>query len=606
MRQTADSVLHDVFGYSEFRPGQRDIIDTLMRGTHVLAVMPTGGGKSLCYQIPAILSEGLTIVVSPLVALMDDQVAALHANGTDAVRIHSGMDRDSQLEAWDHVRSGRCKIIYLSPERLMSERVLAALSDFEIAYFIIDEAHCISKWGVSFRPEYEMLSQLKERFPQAVFGAFTATADRATREDIAEKLFPGKSITSVHGFDRPNLKLMVGAKDNWRRQLMDFLEDKEGQSGIVYCLSRKYTEDVAAYLVEQGLNAIAYHAGQDPDLRKINQDRFMSEDAVIMVATIAFGMGIDKPDIRFVCHLNLPATVEAYYQEIGRAGRDGAPAETLMLFGLDDIRMRRMFIDQDGEDDAHKVREHKRLDSLLAYCEASQCRRQTLLAYFDEDTEPCGNCDNCLNPPVLVDGTRHAQMILSAVYRTGQVFGAAHVIDVVRGASTQKIVERGHDQLPTFGVGADQSKPYWLAFVRQLVAGGILSINIQKYGCLEITPHGRELLRGNADFQFREIRMVTSKKSRQSTRTERPSHELSNADDQLLTRLKTLRLELARARNVPAYVVFPDTTLTEIAATRPRTLEQLSEVNGVGPKKLKDYGETFLTAVSEAEGTTPV
>ncbi|MDA4848398.1 DNA helicase RecQ [Hoeflea sp. E7-10] len=590
------SVLRHVFGYHEFRPGQARIIEQLMAGEHVLAVMPTGGGKSLCYQIPAILADGLTIVVSPLVALMDDQVAALNANGVEAVSIHSGMDREAQIDAWQAVQAGRTKLLYLSPERLMGQRMLDALSRLNLFMFVIDEAHCISKWGVSFRPEYEMLSGLKERFPGAAFGAFTATADAATRKDIAEKLFPGEGTTIVQGFDRPNLRLAVTPKDNWRRQLLGFLEDRKDQSGIVYCLSRKYTEEVAGFLKDEGWNAIAYHAGQDTGTRRHSQDRFMSEDAVIMVATIAFGMGIDKPDIRFVCHLNLPGSVEAYYQEIGRAGRDGAPAETLMLYGLDDIRMRRMFIDQDGEDDAHRLREHKRLDSLLAYCEAATCRRKVLLAYFDEEIEPCGNCDTCLDPPKRIDGTRHAQMLLSAVYRTGQVFGAAHVIDVVRGAETQKIMERGHDRLPTFGVGAEQSKPYWQAFVRQLVAGGALRINIQKYGCLEITEEGAQILRGERGFEYHDAPIV-SKRERKKKKTAAAA-SLSTADDELLTKLKALRLELAREKNVPAYVVFPDATLIEMAAARPADQEALAEISGVGPKKLAEYGEVFLEAIN--------
>ena len=594
------SVLHHVFGYSAFRPGQERIIDHLLAGEHVLAVMPTGGGKSLCYQIPAILSEGITVIVSPLVALMDDQVAALNANGVAAVGIHSGMDREAQYAAWDAVKRGEVRIVYMSPERLMGERMLTALGELNVAMFVIDEAHCVSKWGVSFRPEYEMLSQLKERFTGVTFGAFTATADAATREDIARKLFPGPGTTMVQGFDRPNLRLAVAPKSAWRGQLLDFLADKSGRSGIVYCLSRRFTEEVAAFLSGEGFNAIAYHAGQDAAARKRGQDRFMSEDAVVMVATIAFGMGIDKPDIRFVCHLNLPGSVEAYYQEIGRAGRDGAPAETLMIYGLDDIRMRRMFIDDDGEDEAHKRREHKRLDSLLAYCEASACRRKALLAYFDEEIEACGNCDNCLDPPTLVDGTRHAQMLLSAVYRTGQVFGAAHVIDVVRGAETQKILERGHDRLPTFGVGEDHSKQYWQAFVRQLVAGGALSINIRKYGCLEITQPGADILRGKRSFEFREPQ-IAAKRDRKKKRPAAAA-TLSSADDELLTRLKALRLELAREKNVPAYVVFPDATLIEMAAERPADLDAMAGINGVGPKKLSEYGDVFLQAITDAVG----
>ena len=598
MTSDASSVLRDVFGYHEFRPGQEQIIDCLLAGENVLAVMSTGGGKSLCYQIPAIVSDGLTVVVSPLVALMDDQVAALAANGVGAVCIHSGMTREEQVKAWTSVRDGHCRMVYMSPERLMTERMLEAFSSLSVSLFVVDEAHCISKWGVSFRPEYEMLSQLRERFPASTFGAFTATADEATRNDIVRQLFPNRGRIVVQGFDRPNLRLAVNAKDNWRRQISAFLEDKREQSGIAYCLSRKFTEEVTDFLNESGFKAITYHAGQEASLRKANQDRFMSESGVVMVATIAFGMGIDKPDIRFVSHLNLPGSVEAYYQEIGRAGRDGLPAETLMLFGLDDIRMRRMFIDQDGGDDQHRLREHKRLDSLLAYCEAAQCRRKTLLAYFDEEIEPCGNCDTCLNPPVRIDGTRHAQMVLSAVYRTGQYFGAAHVIDVVRGAESQKIFKCGHERLPTFGVGKDHSKQYWTAFIRQMVAGGVLSINIQKYGCLEMTDLGHTILRGKESFEFRDIPATAKPQRRKSTKATASATELSVADEQLLSQLKSLRLELARVRNVPAYVVFPDATLIEMAAERPRNLKALADINGVGPKKLQDFGADFLAIVN--------
>ncbi len=596
--QTPDQVLQGVFGFNAFRPGQREIAELIADGGHVLAVMPTGAGKSLCYQVPAVMSGRLTIVVSPLVALMDDQIAGLRANGVDAACIHSGMTRDDQVAAWMSVRAGDCRLLYLSPERLMTERMLAALGKLDIASFVIDEAHCISKWGANFRPEYAQLSRLAELFPGAAIAAFTATADAATRDDIADKLFKGQGRIIVHGFDRPNLRLGVAAKTDWKRQLIAFLEDKREQSGVVYCLSRKFTEEVAAYLNGQGLTALGYHAGMEAWQRKAHQDRFMSEDAVVMVATIAFGMGIDKPDIRYVCHLNLPSSMEAYYQEIGRAGRDGLAAETLLLYGLDDIRLRRQFIVQDGEDGGHKLREHKRLDSLLAYCEAARCRRAALLSYFDETIEACGNCDTCLNPPQVVDGGERARLLMAAIEQTGQYFGAAHLIDLLRGAETQKIRDRGHDRLTSHGSGAAHSKEDWQAFIRQAVAGGYLSINVQKYGCLEITPWGREVIRGETAFWFREM-AAAPKKRRSSTAKQAP--ELSAGDADILSKLKALRLQLARERNVPAYVVFSDATLLDMVAKRPETPGQMLEVNGVGPGKLEAYGEVFIAALTNSE-----
>ena len=584
-------ILHDVFGFTAFRPGQEEIIDLILGGQNLLAVMPTGSGKSLCYQIPALLFERPTIVISPLTALMDDQVAGLRADGVEAVAIHSGMSRETQVAAWRKITSGKTRLLYLSPERLMMDNMLAAIDRLDPALFVVDEAHCISKWGPSFRTEYEQLTRLQELFPGARIAAFTATADKATRADIAAKLFKGNGKIIVHGFDRPNLRLGVAQKIHWSKQLLAFLADKKGQPGIVYCLSRKFTDEVAEFLIEHGFNAIPYHAGQEAELRKRNQDRFMSENAVVMVATIAFGMGIDKPDIRYVCHLNLPSSMEAYYQEIGRAGRDGAHAETLLLYGLDDMRMRRMFIEQDGTDEAHKLRERKRLESLIAYCEAAQCRRVSLLGYFDEETQPCGNCDNCLSPPVTIDATRQAQMLLSAIHRTGQSFGAGHIIDVLLGADTEKIRARGHEALPTYGVGKDFPKTYWQSVVRQAVAGGQIAINVAKYGCLEITERGRAILKGEAGFAFRE---PGKKAARAARRASAAGAELPELDGALLARLKELRLSLARARQVPAYVVFPDATLIEMARARPNSLDQLSEISGVGPRKLAQFGPAFL------------
>ena len=594
--KAAQQVLHDVFGYSAFRPGQAEIIDLLVSGQNVLAVMPTGAGKSICYQIPAVMGARLTIVVSPLLALMDDQVAALRTNGVDVACIHSGLTREQNIDEWQKVKNG-AKLLYLSPERLMTERMLNALAALQPAMFVVDEAHCISKWGASFRPDYENLSRLPELFPESVIAAFTATADKATRGDIAAKLFRGRGQIIVQGFDRPNLRLTVASKASWKPQLMRFLEDKTGQAGIVYCLSRKFTDEVALYLKEQGLNAISYHAGLTAEQRKINQDRFMTEDAVVMVATIAFGMGIDKPDIRYVCHLNLPGSMEAYYQEIGRAGRDGAPAETLLLHSLGDMGLRRQFIANEG-DEAHRRREHHRLDALLAYCEASECRRVALLAYFDEASGPCGNCDNCLSPPTLMDGTDRAKSLLSTISQTGQFFGAGHLIDILRGVDTQKVLERRHHNLATFGEGKPWAKDEWTVFVRQLVAGGFLSINVQKYGSLELTPRGQALLSGAQSFAYRaDVRARTERKANRKD-TLQP---VEPADVSLLSQLKTLRLGLARARNVPAYVIFPDSTLIELARERPTTLDGMSGINGVGPKKLKEFGPTFLRAITETQ-----
>jgi ATP-dependent DNA helicase RecQ len=594
---TPAQILHDVFGYLSFRPGQEEIIDLILSGENVLAVMPTGSGKSLCYQIPALLLERPTIVVSPLKALMDDQVAGLRADGVEAACIHSGMGRDEQIAEWRKVTSGKAKLLYLAPERLMNENMLAALHRLDPHLFVVDEAHCISKWGPSFRPEYEQLSRLKELFPEARIAAFTATADKATRADIAQKLFKGDSRVIVHGFDRPNLRLGVAQKIHWSKQLLAFLADKKGQSGIVYCLSRKFTDEVADFLKEAGFNAIPYHAGQDAELRKRNQDRFMSENEAVMAATIAFGMGIDKPDIRYVCHLNLPASMEAYYQEIGRAGRDGEAAETLLLYGYDDLRMRRTFIEEDGQDEEHKRREHRRLDALIAYCESAECRRIALLGYFDETTGPCGNCDNCLNPPTLVDATRQAQMLLSAIHRTGQAFGAGHIIDVLLGAETEKVRQRGHDRLPTYGVGKSFPKQYWQSLVRQAVAGGQIAINIAKYGGLEITERGRAILKGEMPFAFREPGKKPARASRKAAREaarETAMSDLPAPDFALLAKLKELRLTLARAQQVPAYVVFPDATLIEMARVRPSSLDQMRQISGVGPRKLEQFGPLFL------------
>lgn len=592
--KTADAVLSQVFGFSVFRPGQAEIVHRLLSGINTLTVMPTGAGKSLCFQVPALLLERATIVVSPLVALMDDQVAGLRANGVDVACIHSGRDRAQNVEDWMRFRDGQAKMLFLSPERLMTDRMIGALKKLDPSMFVVDEAHCISKWGASFRPEYEMLSALPDLFPDAVMAAFTATADGATQRDIAQKLFRSKGEVVVHGFDRPNLALTVMPKGNWRKQLSDFLEPRRGQAGIVYCLSRKSTEDVSAYLNAEGFRAIPYHAGLPPEVRKENQDAFMTEESVVMVATIAFGMGIDKPDIRFVFHLNLPGSMEAYYQEIGRAGRDGEPAEVRMLYGLDDIRMRRQFIDQDGGDKDHILREHKRLDFLLAYCEATECRRMALLSYFGEDSQPCGNCDVCLDPPVLVDRTQEAKALFTVIEDTGQAFGAAHIIDVLRGSKTAKLEERRHHLLDAYGAGQSQSKPFWMGFIRQAVANGHLVIDIERYGGLRLTQKARQVLSGAAQFACRDI--VETPTSKTHPRRRAPI-SLEGVDPELLKDLKALRRDLAVERNVPAYIVFTDATLIDMCRILPKDNAQLALVSGVGPKKLEEFGSAFLSRI---------
>ena len=594
-----DALKHS-FGYDAFRPGQDPVVRALLTGQDALAVMPTGAGKSLCFQIPALVMGGLTVVVSPLVALMEDQVQALRLNGIAAETINSTRDRETNVAAWRRVAAGEVRLLYLSPERLMTDRMIGALQRLAPVMFAVDEAHCISRWGAAFRPEYEMLGDLGRAFPEARIAAFTATADPATRDDIVAKLFPRPPQVFVAGFDRPNITLGAAARTKWQDQLAAFLKTRPDESGIVYCLSRKNVEEVAAHLQGQGLNALPYHAGMEAAQRSAHQDRFMTEAPIIMVATIAFGMGIDKPDIRFVVHTHLPGNVEAYYQEIGRAGRDGAPAETLMLFGLDDIRMRRKFIEEDGSDADHQRREHKRLDALVAYAEASTCRRVMLLSYFGEDTAPCGNCDICLDPPVMIEATRPARMALSAVARTGQRFGPAHIIDVLRGSENQKILDLGHDRLPTHGVGREMSRPWWQAFLRQLVSARHLEIDIQGYGGLQITPSGQDILQGAAPFECRE-QLTKPKTAKKTARPAAQQGDLDAGAQDLLARLKGLRAQLARAQGVPPYVIFHDRTLIEMARTRPTDRAGFLTLTGVGDAKADKFAAIFLSEIAGAD-----
>ncbi|NQU59522.1 MAG: ATP-dependent DNA helicase RecQ, partial [Rhodospirillales bacterium] len=569
-----------------------------------------GSGKSLCFQIPALVrGDGLTLVVSPLVALMEDQVAALKLEGVAAATINSSRTRETNVATWRRVQTGETRLLYISPERLMTERMLTALGRLNLVQIAIDEAHCISRWGPSFRPDYEALTRLGKLFPGVPMSAFTATADEATRQDISAKLFDGQGRIFVSGFDRPNIHLAVETRGDWKHQLLNFVRARSGDSGIVYCLSRKKTEAAAALLVKNGFHALPYHAGLDSAVRTENQNIFMTESGVVMVATIAFGMGIDKPDVRYVFHANLPGNMEAYYQELGRAGRDGKPADAFMLYGLDDIRQRRVFIEEDGDgggDEDHKRREHKRLDALIAYCEAPQCRRRALLAYFDEGSDACGNCDICLDPPVLEDGAVHAKNVLGAIEQTGQRFGAVHVIDVLLGADTEKIRSLGHQRLPAYGLGREENKDTWRSIIRQLVAAGYLRLDIAGHGGLNLTENGRSLLEdGNGDFRFRRdparSKSATSRVSRstQGAPGEAAKNDLSATDEDLFAALKELRLDFARERGVPAYVIFRDRSLVDMATNKPANDMEFAEVFGVGEAKLRDFAQPFLALIAK-------
>lgn len=592
-------VLKDVFGFETFRPGQQQVVDAILAGRNVLTVMPTGSGKSLCFQIPAIVTGGLTIVVSPLVALMQDQVAALKLAGVAADTINSAKSREDNVAAWRRAAAGETRLLYMAPERLMTERMLAALARLDVRQFAVDEAHCISQWGPAFRPEYEALSQLRDIFPGIPIAALTATADAVTRDDIAERLFAGNAEKVVLGFDRPNIKLTVEMKREWKRQMTDFLTRYEGKSGIVYCLSRKKTEEAAAHLRDHGVNALAYHAGMDKDRRESNQNIFMTDPGVVIVATIAFGMGIDKSDVRFVLHVDLPGSVEAYYQEIGRAGRDGADAEAYMIYGLQDIRMRRMFIEQEDAGDERKRREHQRLDALVGYCEAPECRRRSLLEYFGETIEPCGNCDICLNPVELADGTDRGRAVLDAVQGSGQLYGASHIIDILRGSPTEKVTKAGHDNMSAFGAGTDLRKNEWQSIIRQMVAAGFMILDVQGYGGLKITEKGAALATGGEIFRYRPDTTKKTPSAKRRARDRAEDENLADADVELLNRLRALRLSIAKERGVPAYVIFADRSLIDMARRKPATTDEFSEVHGVGATKLRDFAAPFLATIAE-------
>ena len=592
----ARALLKSVFGYDDFRPGQAEIISAVLAGGPVLAVMPTGSGKSMCYQLPALIEERLTVVVSPLIALMREQVTQLRALGVSAATLNSMNAAEENAAARRAMRDGELRLLFVSPERLMMDGLLAELRRAGPRRLAIDEAHCVSEWGHDFRPEYRQIGAAVEELGGIQAIGLTATADKATRADIAQRLFSTPPQVFLHSFDRPNIELNFAAKDQPRRQLARFLDRHRGASGIVYCGSRDRTERLADYFAEQGHEAVAYHAGLDQSVRNRNQDRFLQEDGVIAVATIAFGMGVNKPDVRFVAHADMPSSVEAYYQEIGRAGRDGLPADTLTLYGLDDMAFRRRQIDQKDLMDERRRIEHTRFSALAMLCETPACRRQTLLAYFDEKTEPCGRCDVCLGRVSAYDGTIEAQKALSAVWRTGERFGAAYLADVLRGEASDAIRRNGHDSIKTFGVGADRSKHEWASILRQLFAAGALATASDEHGGFALTQKGADILRGRETMRLRSDPLTPrERKARRGAANEGGAAP----DERVLTALKRKRLELAREEGVPAFVIFADRTLIDMAARRPATLDDMLAVHGVGERKLARYGDAFLEALEE-------
>ena len=604
------AVLNSVFGLPGFRGEQEAIVRHVTNGGNCLVLMPTGGGKSLCYQLPSLLRQGCGIVVSPLIALMRDQVAGLLEAGVKAAVLNSTLSFDEASEVEARLLAGDLDLLYIAPERLLTPRCLALLSRARIALFAIDEAHCVSQWGHDFRPEYIGLSVVAERFPDVPRIALTATADELTRKEIADRLRLADAPSFVASFDRPNIKYEIVDKQNAPAQLKAFIAERHaGDAGIVYCLSRAKVEDTAAALTKAGVTALPYHAGLDANLRARNQDRFINEDGVVIVATIAFGMGIDKPDVRFVAHLDLPKSIEAYYQETGRAGRDGKPSSAWMAYGLSDIVQQRRMIDESAGAEAFKRVSIGKLEALVGLAETTNCRRARLLGYFGEHpkADKCGNCDNCLSPPQLRDGKVIAQKLLSCAYRTGQRFGAMHLIDVLIGRLTERVKQFGHDRLSVFGIGRELNEKQWRAVIRQLVAQDHLQPDTEAFGALKLTESARGVLKGETEVMLREetpgSRLRASRtKSRRGDLAAPPAAEGEAGDPNLLGALRAWRSQIARKRGVPAYVVLHDSTIDGIANARPRTLEQLRGIPGIGDKKLEHYGEELIALVKAAVG----
>jgi len=595
-------ILKSVYGYKKFRGQQERIIRHVVEGNNAFVLMPTGGGKSLCYQIPALARPGMGLVVSPLIALMLDQVTALGEAGVRAAALNSDLDGDARRALWRQIQDGELDLLYVAPETLMRDATLEGLRNVPLSLVAVDEAHCLSQWGHDFRPHYRALGELGEIFPGTPRMALTATADAPTRTEIRTLLQIDEADCFVSGFDRPNIRYTITEKADPRRQLLAFLEEHGDESGIVYCLSKRKTEETAEWLCEQGYDAIAYHGGMDRGAREKAQHRFQREDGVIVVATIAFGMGIDKPDVRFVAHLDLPGSIEAYYQETGRAGRDGLPAEAMMLYGMGDVVQRNRFIEESDAPEQRKFVERQKLDALLGLAETGHCRRKALLNYFDDDCEPCGNCDTCLNPPEMFDATIPAQKILSCIYRSGERFGQAHIIDILLGSKNEKVLANGHDKLSTYGIGKDQPRRMWQDILRQIIALRLIATDRAGFGGLHLTEKGVQFLKERPTLMLRKPRPkpVTTESAARSKRSALPEkHEI------VFQALREKRREIAREQNIPPYVIFHDKVLIEMATTRPASRAELSRIPGIGETKLDRYGPAFLSVIAEHAAPVP-